>query len=411
MTARILFLLTISLSVFGQSKTAFLFVEDSAKYTVDFRSTFDANSNSVPNTMLSKILWGGYMSPQFLKETRDKLPEKNNRFGFLFHTSLQTMIQKGNRHWVVGIRYKEAMGLRFSRDLFGLGFLGNAEYESQTANLSNTRFEYWQYTSLNFGLVQPLGKSSKLYVAISPVLGLNYQKLSTKEAYLYTAQGGEYLALDANMELQYFDREYTGNKNVAGAPGLGLGLDLGYEIAFGANKLTLQIEDLGFARWAPMTTYKTDSSFEYRGERVDNLVDFNGDSLFSDFSSNGFARKFGVKSTVGNKKSILLPFSLSLLYTRQLSHQWQASLHLHYLYLPAYTPKATVQIEKSFLNHWKTSLGLSYGGFGKANTILGAQKTFKHQWTVSLDAYFLGMALLPSNSHGVGVNFGVRKGF
>jgi hypothetical protein len=79
--------------------------------------------------------------------------------------------------------------------------------------------------------------------------------------------------------------------------------------------------------------------------------------------------------------------------------------------MPAYIPRLSAKLERSFVRKWKVNAGLAYGGFGRENILLGASKTFNRNWSFNLETYFLGMAFLPKSSHGIGLSFGVRKGF
>ena len=159
------------------------------------------------------------------------------------------------------------------------------------------------------------------------------------------------------------------------------------------------------------TTYQGHSDYQYRGLNVNNLNNFTGDSLFSDFSSKGFAQKFNVTETK-KSKTVLTPFIVSGFYNRILNESWKASLEVYYTYVPAYVPKVSARIFRNLNSFWNVSAGLSYGGFGNQNLLLGVKKDFKRNWSFQLESYFLGIAIAPKdNKGGFGVSAGIRKGF
>jgi len=390
------------LSGFAQSDSSISVAQDTSKFAISVKSSFEGNSNTIPNSMISKILWGGFMSREFLSEIREGLNENQNRFGFEFRNQASVAWKGKRNEWQAGLKYRELLGLSFPIDLFGLAFLGNNAYDGQTTDLSNTKFKYIQYTGASFGIKKQVrgGKSGAVYAGISALYGINYQTLKTATTSLYTAPDAAYIEASGDMKLQY--REPS--------PGFGLGLDLNYILNWNKSSLFVSLEDLGFIHWQKVTSFEGNSTATYRGTEIVNFRSFTGDSLFSNFSTKGFADRFGIKET---QKSIttLLPFVLTARYDRELNKKWKASLQAYYTYMPAYIPRLSAKLERSFANDWKVNAGLAYGGFGRENLLLGCSKTFARNWSVNLETFFLGMAFLPKSSHGIGLSVGVRKGF
>jgi len=363
---------------------------------------FESNANTLSNEMIQKVLWGGHMDNTFLTEQRDDLKSQNNHLGYEFRSSVQYSWKQKAHEWQVGLRYRDLFGFNYTKDLFGLVFLGNHAYEGQTADLSYTNYAYWRYAGVQAGWCKWLneGKAGKLSIGVSALYSPNYQQLTSQNASLYTAPNAEYLQLQGDFTLQYKDQQN----------GYGAGLDLGYSIEFGKNLLFLQVQDIGFMQFSGVAQYRGDSTYEYRGEQIDNISTFNGDSLFSDISVGGFVKQFGIEE---KRVSVtkFLPFSINLVYVRKLNDKWNGSLQIYYTKMPAYVPRATARMERVFQNNWKANLGLAYGGFGRENLLLGAQKTWASNWTLHAEGYFLGLLVLPNNSHGFGFTFGVKKRF
>jgi hypothetical protein len=387
---------------FAQSDSSVSALQDSSNVVVSIKSSFEGNSNTIPNSMLSRILWGGFMSREFLSEIREGLNDNQNRFGFEFRNQASVSWKGKHNEWQVGLKYRELMGLSFPIDLFGLAFLGNHSYEGQSTDLSNTKFKYIQYSGVSFGIKKQIqgGKSGAVYAGVSALYGANYQTLKTKNTCLYTAPDAAYIEAKGDMQLQY--REPS--------PGFGLGLDLNYTFNWNKNSLFVSVDDLGFIHWQKVTSFEGNSTATYIGTEIQNIRSFTGDSLFSNFSTRSFADRFGIKETQ-KSMTTLLPFAITARYDRELNMKWKAILQAYYTYMPAYIPRLSAKLERSFVSNWKVNAGLAYGGFGRENLLLGTSKTFARNWSFNLETYFLGMAFLPKSSHGIGFSFGVRKGF
>ena len=404
---KVRFLVGLLCMIVGQessAQTLWFFPEkgDTLKHTLLVTSYFDVNANTLPNKMTRKLLFGGFMSADFLQEMRGKLNERNNRAGNEFKNVAVYRWAQKKHSWSIGIKYRELFGLHYTKDLFGLVFLGNGAYEGQNASISTTQYTFWNYTGCSAGWLKPLneGKSGQLYLGVSALYGFSYQHVKSGDASLYTAPDAQYVQLDADFTLQY---SKPGN-------GIGAGLDIGYSKNWNKSLFRVQVEDLGFMNWQNMTTYQANGSYSYHGEKIENVLNFNGDSLFSDYSATGFAHRFGIVPSKGSK-TVLLPFSINLKYSRAFSDKWAGSLQLYYTHLPAYLPRATLRAERLFQHRWKTSLGLGYGGFGRGNVLLGVEKGMGRNWAVNVESYFLGMAFLPNNGHGLGVNLGIKSCF
>ncbi|MBC7391324.1 MAG: hypothetical protein H7329_19140, partial [Opitutaceae bacterium] len=303
--------------------------------------------------------------------------------------------------WVVGIKYRELFGLKFSKDLFGLAFLGNGPYEGKNADISNTRLSYWNYTGILAGVIKPINTKSSLYLGVSFLYGLNHQSLTTKDAHIYTASEGEYIDTKGDIKVGYKEPGY----------GIGLGLNSTYQFQKGKNTFALELQDFGFMQFQNFTTYEGHSDYQYKGAYVNNLTNFTGDSLFSDYTAAGFAKKFNVTETK-KSKTVLTPFILSGHFARKLNEKWKASVEVYYTYIPAYIPKVSGRIFRNLNSNWNVSAGLSYGGFGNQNLLLGVKKDFRRNWSFQMESYFLGIAIAPKNSKGgFGISAGIRKGF
>lgn len=374
---------------------------DSSEKSISLKTTFESNANTLPNSMLAGLLWGGYLDATYLNDVKDKLKNSGNRFGFQFNNQAFYQWKSPKHEWVVGLKYRELFGLKFSKDLFGLAFLGNGPYEGKDADISNTKLGYWNYTGISAGMIKPINTYSSLYAGLSILYGLNYQSLTTKDAHIYTASEGEYIDTKGDIKVGYKEPGY----------GLGVALNSTYRFQKGANTFALELQDFGFMQFQNFTTYEGHSDYKYKGANVSNLTNFTGDSLFSDFTANGFAKRFNVTETK-KSKTVLTPFILSGHFARKLTDKWKASMEVYYTYIPAYIPKTSVRVYRSLNNNWNVSAGISHGGFGNQNLLLGTKKDFRKRWSFQIETYFLGIALAPNNTKGgFGLSAGIRKGF
>lgn len=374
---------------------------DTSKASITLNSNFDGNSNSLPNTMLAKWLWGGYMGKDFLTEVRDNL-KTQNRFGFEFKNEAALKWKSGSKHWVVGLGYRELLGFDFPKDMFGFVFLGNAAYEGKTANLSKIQFEYLQYSKASFGIEKALkkGRNGVLYGAISVLHGFNYQSIKTNEASIYTSPNGEFVQSEGNLALRYRQPGYDG---------WGSAVDMHYRIEHGKHRVFVSIQDFGFLYWASTARFEGNSNYTLRGEEIQDISNYNGDSLFVDYSTRGFAKRFGIQESTVSYTS-LTPFSLKLKYEYSWSGKYKSTIESYYTHVVSFVPRSALKTTK-LMGKWEVMLGLAHGGFGRENLLFGIGKSFAKKWQANVEGYFLGMATRPAHSHGIGLNFALRKGF
>jgi hypothetical protein len=374
---------------------------DTSKFSISLHSNFEGNSNSLPNTILAKLLWGGFMSKDFLTEVRDNL-NVQNRFGFEFKNEASFKWKAGRKHWVVGVGYRELLGFDFPKDMFGFVFLGNAAYEGKTANLSKIQFEYVQYSKASFGIEKALkkGKNGVLFGAVSILHGFNYQSIKTNEASIYTAPNGEFVQSEGNLALHYRQLGYGG---------WGSALDVQYRIEKGNHRAFVSLQDFGFLYWASAARFEGNSNYTLRGEEIQDISNYNGDSLFVDYSTRGFAKRFGIQESTVNYTS-LTPFSLKLKYEYSWSCKYKSTIESYYTHVASFVPRSALKTTKS-MGKWDVMLGLAYGGFGRENLLFGIGKSFAKKWQANVEGYFLGMATRPAHSHGIGLNFALKKAF
>ena len=120
----------------GLSKT------DTSRHIVQFATLFEENTSTLPNKMVSYLVWGGHLDKTFLTDVRDQLKDENNRLGFELKSTLSYRCQYKKHYRYIAVKYRELLGLNYTADLFGLAFLGNGAYEGQSANLSSTKFAH-----------------------------------------------------------------------------------------------------------------------------------------------------------------------------------------------------------------------------------------------------------------------------
>ena len=396
----IFFSLLVLCSAFAQQPGSFEEIRDSSKVKLYLSSHFEANANTLPNTMLRKVLWGGFMSSDFLTETRGRLRPQGNRFGNEFHNKLFASIKCGKTDLLIGVKYRELLSLRFSQDLFGLAFLGNAAYEGKEADLSTTQFHYWQYSSLELGIGKMLSPTTLLRTTLGLVYGSNYQELRMGDASFYTAPDGAYLRTKADMKLSY-----KGPSN-----GIGLTLNAYLQKEWNNNLFFFAVEDIGMVQWQNLTVFEGHTSAEFKGTYIPSLSNFTGDSLFADYTVKGLGKKFGI-SEKQETKTVLLPFSATIRFAKMLAPKWKGSVECYYTYLPAYFPRVTARAIRLLPKDLNVNLGLSYGGFGRENLVWGLGKKFNRNWSLQVEGYFIGIFVLPKISHGTGFNLALKKGF
>ncbi len=244
-----------------------------------YQTTFDEGS-SLNNAMLWKLHFGGFIDQSLKDENLKRLQNTQNllgsqaQFKLDFRKLPDHFLKNGNIGYSVGIQYNIAQELNFTQDLYHLIFYGNKSFEGQTAYLSPTSVQNYDFAQLNFGLFKKdRDRKSELSVELSLNLGFRYQYIEVNDAQLFTQNQGNALEYSGDVLFRSSQEEGTAFK----PNGYGAGIHLWYEKQWKLkHEIKIGLYNLGFLWWnSKSSLYHQTKSATFQGVEIDNLFNFN----------------------------------------------------------------------------------------------------------------------------------------
>lgn len=344
---------------------------------IGIEGTFWNNSNRIPASIFHHFAGVGSTnqraadraghsgSAHFALEAQGKvfadvyLSAKKKEAGYLSHFSFsQRIIAAG----------------QLMHDGAPLLFMGNSQFENETATADNSRLNLFYYHCARFGFSKQ--KSKYAYgMKLGIAAGRSFVQADVNQFTVFTAPFGEYLDVAMNVNLL---------QNTAGTfyNGVGALLDFHYLRKINEKQsLTFQLSDLGFMRWNPKTTNEiADTSFRFEGLVINDLFNFDGENINIGDTLNNL---LGL-STKNAATNTLLPFRLNLHY-QYAAKEWlslQGTMAYHHLLHRL--PWVRLGGKFSLSNEIDLSAGLQLMGAGIFNPDLGiAFRNERFQFAIS----------------------------
>jgi hypothetical protein len=368
----------------------------------------DYNSSALYNELTGRIYRGGYISRELRQRSRDLLQD-NNRAGYdagvrLTWTGNDSLFGRPRMRPLLSAAWRNTMGARFTRDVFELGFFGNAQFEDRTATLSPSAHAQMTWQTLGFGIQDVVTRS---FLRVDLVRGRAFNASDIHRATLYTAPDGRALVLD--MDAVYW-RTDTAGRQERHTNGLGASIsgqwNVGLPVAGLPAVLSLSVEDLGFVAWNKNSIrLERDTGFIYEGLQVENIFDLDnvitGEEQLLD--TLGLRFRHGPYST-------LLPFRAMLGMDLQLSDRWHSRLSVEHRYLPGYIPQVMLSASRRLGNRALLGASAAYGGFGVLRFGLAARVRFGEHVLVEAGSSHVP-GLIIGATRGVGAFLSVSTAF
>ena len=248
---------------------------------VGITSEFNFESNALNLDFINSLLYGGNIN----EETKVKwinLSQEENKIHTLFQNEFYFKRKIKNNNLGFKISDVNTLDISFSKDLLKLVLNGNFEYQNQTVIFNQTHIRANRYQKYNLQYELNLNQKS-LLLGVSYLKGNHNINLNIYEGSLYTANYGEYI--DINYNINGFITD-TSNISLFNNNGNGLAVDLALQFDYKEYEVNLYLEDLGFIKWNKNSiSLAADSTFTYNGINVDNIFDYN-DSIFNNSITN-----------------------------------------------------------------------------------------------------------------------------
>ena len=428
-----------------------------------FRYQLITGSNVLPFSFMSKMAFGGYISPQTTENIESNL-QNHNRAGYMqsmgvvlyplsrrFHPEQYNVSTVKSEVVSIGIRNIQMAGATFSNDAYRWIFRGNGYYKGQNLDVGSNHFYALGMNTVDFGISVPKAKRiERLYFSLAQISQFNV--LKTQDVSLYTSP----LADTVVMNGRFYSQSTAGLS--AGQKGLGILMTMDrklYVPLFGSQKTeknavyygvrdlgvlflpTLGVDSRGYI-WDESTKgLKPAGESQIKPISVTQAVVSSRELQFGNWFTSQRDTLNARLKVVSQTRSgtVLSPFTLyanKTLYTRYLSGVSSGTekglgkpsfqtleLNLTYLHIPGYTLCKTLswssyykprgaQKWTLFYSEYYLGLGgfdtwnLGYKGFLNANLIGLGQTSF------ILDFKGIEAWIFPKRQHGAGISVGVR---
>ena len=359
-----LFFLLCGANVFGQNMLPL--IQDTTGQRSGFftlTSNGDYASNAIGKNIVQSFFYGGFIDQDMKNASIERL-QNINQFGLdmnaeLTFRSKEDLTKKEsspfyNHGYSIQAGYHQFSSIIFSRDAFRYAFEGNSLFLGDTADFSGTRFQSMGYSKIGFGI---FNRSTNNSLTLN-VLNLNqFATGAMSTATIYQDSQNDTINMD-----------YTGlfsfAKGAGFSKGFGLSFDIDYRIQTNENdhEMTFQLlaKNIGFILPTNVTRYSADSSFQYTGFNLNQLVQQNILSTIQ------LADTLGLEKGT-EKKALLLPgfIQFSKLVDMQATQRIQSFYGARMFLSTNYIPYFFAGVHGRVTKHWSTGISASYGGFSR----------------------------------------------
>jgi hypothetical protein len=386
------------------------------KSTLSINADYFLNSNAITTEFTNTFYQNGYISSA-IKDRVSKNLINENRLGAELNYSVyykykpDTLSKNSRVGFFVSLKNRNHLDMRFSRDLFKLGFYGNKQFEDQTANLTNFNLNLFQYQQFQLGITKKINNGEVTYgLGLSALNGQQYQSILAKKAELYTSPGGQYIDFNSNITYKQSD---TAHSKLGVSNGIGFGIDVYADIPYmvkenRAERITIELRDIGMIWFNDHSrTATVDSLHHYDGVTVNNIFQLNS-AAFGNINKDSILHK-NVKFSPG-KIPTTLPavFHINSLST---VGKWQFSKGVRFIF------NANNQFNVYFIvNRYITpkimvSLGAAYGGYSIFNMNTGFAIDFGKGFMLHAFSNNIEGFIVPKLATGQGAALSLTKSF
>ncbi len=369
----------------------------SEKNAVTFQSEYFFGSNALTIDLASTYFNNGFINDGMKDVVSGKLKTSNN-FGAGFNYELNyrrspdSLFGTKFSYYQVGFRDVYHLDARFNRDVFELYFRGNKKYAGQTADIGDFEFKQLFYQQLYFTFGHQVMNNGD-YISFDKdrfeySVGLSFNKghklltIEAIDASLFTQQDGEYLDLDADLEIHTNDS--AKNDKIA-FNGIGGSIDLYFKWTDKkCRQLEFTAKNLGLIAWNNQSSYvAADTSFRFEGVDISDLFDFT-DSVTNTISLDSSLVEPYLTNRTKKSHNTLLPALIKLKYSLPVKKiKTIMSTEVGYLLYANCKPYIRQTFQYRINSVHSVGLSLSYGGYSNFNVGLNYELRLKN-WNFQL---------------------------
>ncbi|MBN4081744.1 hypothetical protein JYU23_01300 [bacterium AH-315-C07] len=406
----ILFLITLK-SVYGQVESSISLLAAEPTRFVESQNDFSINSNVITNSFINSFYFGRFIDNDEINNISENL-KKINRLGGMtsigigYYDSRSKLSKSHGVSYFVTVNYKEYLHTEFSADLFKIGFQGNSNFSGKQADLGNFYYQQLIYQQLKGGILYKKNDDLSFGTAVSVINGQKNMQIVTRDAYLFTAEDGEYIDLNADYSFKQTDT--LSHLNLFANNGLGFAVDfyLIYKIA--NSSFSLNVVDNGFINWyRTSANYQIDTLVRFEAFSVSNIFDLQ-DTVSLNYSPGNISDD--LTKDDNRKYSSNLPALINFMYKRKLGAM-DLRIGGNYFFNARHFPQAYLQLNRALTKSILVGGILSYGGYGSLDVGLEINFKIGDRFHLKVGSRHVEGLLFPAKTSGEGVFVQLRKIF
>jgi hypothetical protein len=389
---------------------------DSSRLRIGITGDLGINSNSLNAEFVSAFYKGGYID----KEMKDRVLDRTHNlnvvgadmnYGIFVGFKPDSLFHNKNASIFFSLRDRAHFDAQFSKDLYSVGFYGNAPYAGKTANFNEFSLNVLRYQQLQVGVFSSKYDSAARWgIAVSLLKGEQYLSVFAEKAELYTSEDGQYIDFNTNMQMVQSD---SAHKGIGAFNGIGASVDIYFEAPFqtrfGNSRLRVSVADIGAIKFNDQSLYlNQDSLFHYSGFHVNSIYDLQ-DSTFANNSQDSIIS--AIAPYRKQSYSATLPSVLNLTYETQFSKHFLMTEGIRYVFNGNYHLLMYLRGNFMITPKFHASATFGYGGYGKFNYGVGVFASLGKGFVVYAGSNNLEGLIAPKKACGQGAYISLVKNF
>jgi len=382
--------------------------DDNHRFQLNTEGQYYLTSNALSGGFTGSYLYGKQIDNQRISKEIERITGKV-RIGGELSFQLQaswfpdTVKQSG---WLLHLSENSFLGSSLSPDFMRFILKGNKQFEGDTAIFDGSKLRAMRFQSFMPGYFKQWenkGYNFSAGLMAGVTIGSFLHEAEIKNAYLYTADYGEFIDAELNFRSKTTDTLSTGLFPINGT-----GASLSFFLKISEPKkhsIALFVENAGIIWWEKeMFTINKDTSLHFSGLKVENIMKI--DSAFAGNILNDSVWKSYMNTASKMERRSFLPMQVSLMYDRQISRKIYLSTVLAYRMHIHKLPQLNIMASWSFGNIVPAVI-IQAGGYGKIHAgaeIKLSTANLKHR--IKLGTAFLDSHFFQNKSGGQGFYIG-----
>ena len=384
------------------------------RFRISIDSDYFFASNSISNQFAKDYYQDKFITNSRKDEVSNSLSafnrfgiQNNSRLSFSFKPTL--LFGSPNSWLTLSLSDHYQISSQFKKDVFELYFRGNKLYEDKKADLSHFSFDQIHYQQFSVGFSHAFIKNEQAfscYAGLSLTKGNTFLSIKAPSGSLYTAMDGDYIDLEADLNIRRNDSSST-HYNAWNGTGLASDFQFNWTDE-NKGQWSVSVMNLGFMNWSNKSTYiKADTSFRFNGVDVTDFFNFT-DSVKTNVNLDSSLVQPYLTDRTTKKYTALLPGFFSINYRGKFGANTFFIFSADQYWMSNYIP--AVKFSPGYqLNHHAFILMTRYGGYGQFFAGIGYEYNY-NGWNLGLKSEYLSSAF-SKKGKGQGAVFHFSKSF